>query len=68
VKKVARMCKGRLANTLTFFEHHLTNGLIQGLNNQIQVLSKKAFGYCNKKRLKTDILFRLGGPKLYPGR
>jgi transposase len=66
VKKVARMCKRHLANILTFFEHHLTNGPIEGLNNQIQGLIKKAFGYRNKERLKTDILFHLGGLNLYP--
>ena len=66
VKKVARMCKTHLPNILTFFVHRLTNGPIEGLNNKIQGLIKKAFGYRNKERFKTDIFFHLGGLDLYP--
>jgi transposase len=66
VKKVARMCKTHLGNILTFFVHRLTNGPIEGLNNKIQGLIKKAFGYRNKERFKTDIFFHLGGLDLYP--
>lgn len=66
VKKVARMCKRHLGNLLTFFEHRLTNGPIEGLNNAIQGLIKKAFGYRNKERFKTDIFFHLGGLDLHP--
>ena len=66
VKKVARMCQRHLPNLLTFFVHRLTNGPIEGLNNKIQGLSKKAFGYRNKERFKADIFFHLGGLDLYP--
>jgi len=66
VKKVARMCKGHLDNILTFFKHRLTNGPIEGLNNKIQGLIKKAYGYRNKERFKTDIFFHMGGLDLYP--
>jgi len=61
VKKVARMCKRHLTNILTFFEHRHTNGPMEGLNNAIQGLIKKAYGYRNKKRFKIDIFFHLGG-------
>jgi transposase len=66
VKKVARMCRRHLANILTYFEHRLTNGPIEGLNNRIQGLVKKAFGYRNRERFKRDILFHLGDLDLYP--
>lgn len=66
VKKVARMCKRHLENLLTFFVHRLTNGPIEGLNNKIQGLIKKAYGYRNKARFKADIFFHLGGLDLYP--
>jgi transposase len=66
VKKVARMCRRHLANLLTFFEHRLTNGPLEGLNNRIQGLVKKAFGYRNRERFKRDILFHLGGLDLHP--
>lgn len=66
VKRVARMCRNRLENILTYFEHRLTNGPIEGLNNRIQGLVKKAFGYRNRERFKRDILFHFGGLDLYP--
>jgi len=66
VKKVARMCKSHLGNVLTYFAHRLTNGPIEGLNNAIQGLIKKAFGYRSKDRFKTDIFFHFGGLDLYP--
>lgn len=66
VKKVARMCKRHLPNLLTFFEHGLTNGPMEGLNNAIQGLIKKSFGYRNKERFKNDIFFHFGGLDLYP--
>jgi transposase len=66
IKRVARMFKKHLANILTYFATFLTNGPIEGLNNRIQGLIKKAFGYRNRERFKTDILFHLGGLDLYP--
>lgn len=66
VKKVARLCKRHLSNLLTFFEHRHTNGPMEGLNNAIQGLIKKAYGDRHKERFKTDIFFHLGGLDLYP--
>ena len=66
VKKVARMYQAHVGNILTFFVHRLTNGPIEGLNNKIQGLIKKAFGYRSKERFKNDIFFHLGGLDLYP--
>ena len=66
VKKVARMFKRHLDNIVTFFQHRLSNGSIEGLNNKIQSLVKKAYGYRNPERFKADIFFHLGGLSLYP--
>ena len=66
VKKVARMLKRRLANILTYCTSRLTNGPIEGLNNKIQGLVKKAYGYRNRQRFITDIYFHCGGLDLYP--
>jgi transposase len=66
VKKVARMCKERLAQILNFFDHRITNGPLEGLNNKLQALIKKAYGYRNPQRFITDIFFHCGGLDLYP--
>jgi transposase len=66
IKKVARSVKQHLHNVLTYFTHRITNAALEGLNNRIAGLVKKAFGYRNRERFKTDILFHLGGLDLYP--
>jgi transposase len=66
IKKVAKMMKAHLENILTFFVHRLSNASAEGLNNLIQGLIKKAYGYRNRERFKTDILFHAGGLDLYP--
>jgi transposase len=44
----------------------MTHGPIEGLNNKIQGLIKKAFGYLNKQRFITDSYFYWDGLDLYP--
>lgn len=66
VKKVARSFKSHLENILTYFDHHLTNAALEGLNSKIQGLIKKACGYRNRERFKLDIMFHCGGLDLYP--
>ena len=55
VKKVARLFQRHLDNLVTFFQHRLSNGSIEGLNHKIQSLVKQACGYRNPERFKTDI-------------
>ncbi len=66
IKRVARSFKTHLDNIVTFFTHRITNAALEGLNNRIAGLIKKAFGYRNRERFKTDILFHLGDLDLYP--
>lgn len=66
VKKVARMLKSHLAHVLTWFAHRLSNGPLEGLNNKIQGLIKRAYGYRNRERFKTAIWFHCGGLNLAP--
>jgi transposase len=66
IKRVARSFKDHLGNILTYFTHRITNAALEGLHNRIAGLVKKAFGYRNRERFKTDILFHLGGLDLYP--
>lgn len=66
VMKVARMCKEHLPGILTYFIRRVTNAFSEGINNLIQSLIKKAYGYRKRERFKTDILFHAGGLNLYP--
>lgn len=65
--KVAQMFKRHVANIMTWFTHHLSNSFSEGINNLIQSLIKKAYGYRNRERLRRDILFHAGALDLYPG-
>jgi transposase len=66
VKKVAKMFQRHLNRILNFFQHRLTNGPIEGINNKIASLIKKAYGYRSFLRFRSDVLFHLGGLDLYP--
>ena len=66
IKKVARMMKRHLPNIVSYCKHRITNAALEGINNKIQSLIKKAYGYRNKDRFKNDILFHCGGLNLYP--
>ncbi len=66
VVKVARMFKRHLERILLIFVHRLTNAASEGINNKVQSLIKKAYGYRNRHRFKTDIFFHCGGLNLYP--
>jgi transposase len=66
IKKVASLFRACRDNILTWFEHRVSNSFSEGLNNLIQSVIKKAYGYRNRERLKRDILFHAGGLELYP--
>ena len=66
ILKVARMFKKHAANILTWFTHRLSNSYAEGINNLIQTIVKKAYGYRNRERFRRDILFHAGGLDLYP--
>lgn len=44
----------------------VTNACTEGLNNKIERIKRDAFGFRNKDRLRTAILFHCGGLSLYP--
>jgi len=66
VKKIARTLKEHLYGILSYCKHPITNAMTEGINSQIETLRKAACGYRNKHRLRTVILFHLGGLNLYP--
>ena len=67
MKKVARMIRNYLYGILSYFKHHITNAIAEGLNSKIATVQKMAYGYSNKEHLKTAIYFHCGNLQLYPG-
>lgn len=60
VRKVARMMKNYLYGILSYFRHHITNAIAEGLNSKIATVQKMAYGYRNLENLKTAIYFHCG--------
>ncbi len=60
------MIKKHMRNIVSYFNCYVTNAALEGLNNKVQTLIKKAYGYRNKERFKIDILFHCGGLQLHP--
>jgi transposase len=66
VKKIAKTLKDHLYGILSYCKHRITNAMTEGINSKIETLRKAACGFRNKQRLRTVILFHLGGLDLSP--
>jgi transposase len=64
--KVAKMFNRHLERIITYFKLRATNSLAEGVNNKIQTIKKKAYGFRNIHRFINAIYFHCGGLKLYP--
>ena len=42
------------------FESNITNGVIEGLNNKIKSIKRRAFGYSNFSNFKKRVLIQVG--------
>ena len=62
----AWMLKGHLENRLTYWRHHITNAVTEGLNSKIQSLKSAARGFRNFQNYRIRILFFCGKLNLYP--
>lgn len=65
MKKVAKRLKTHLGRILTFVKFRVSNARAEGMNNKIQTLKKKAYGYRNIQRLITAIYFHCGDLQLH---
>jgi transposase len=66
VKKVARMFERHFDRILTYFRHRATNATAEGLNNKIQTIKKKAYGFRNVDRFINATYFHGAGLRLHP--
>ena len=66
IKKAAKTLKDHQYGIMNFFKHRISNGPVEGINSRIAMQWKAACGFRNKARLRTVILFHLGGLNLYP--
>ncbi len=64
--KAAKRFNRHLERIVTFFKLRATNSIAEGINNKIQSVKKKAYGFRNTKRFINAIYFHCAGLELYP--
>ena len=67
MQRVAKRLKTHLNRILTYLTFRVTNSKAEGINNKIQTIKKKAYGFRNVDRLINMIYFHCSGLNLYPG-
>jgi transposase len=64
--KVAKSLKRHFERIVSYFKFRATNSIAEGINNKIQSVKKKAYGFRNTKRFINAIYFHCGGLELDP--
>jgi hypothetical protein len=64
VKRVARLmfC---FYSIPSYFKHHITNAIAEGINSKIATVQKMAYGYRNRENLKIAIFFHYGNLEMW---
>jgi len=63
---VAKRLKKHFNRILTYFRFRATNSTAEGINNKIQAIKTKAYGFRNLDHFMNAIYFHCGGLELYP--
>ena len=63
---VAKRIKKHFNRILTYFRLRATNATAEGINNKIQTIKKKAYGFRNLQHYINAIYFHCGGLELHP--
>lgn len=66
IKDKAKMLKRHLANTLTYFDHQISNAVAEGLNSKIQTIKANARGFRSFESFRYSILFYCGRLDMAP--
>ena len=56
-QKLAEILQRHKTQILTYFEHHITTGPLEGLNNKVKVLKRQAYGFRDNEYFKLRLLF-----------
>ena len=61
IKKVVVMIRNHLDGILAFFRHHITNGVVEALNNTAKAISHRARGYRTPTTFMNMMMLCMGG-------
>ncbi|MDP9120033.1 MAG: transposase [Acidobacteriota bacterium] len=64
--RVARTLRSHFEGVLAYIRHRLTNGLVEGLNNKLRLVSRRAYGFHSADALIAMLFRNAGGIELSP--
>ena len=64
--RAARTIRKHLAGILAYIRTRLSNGLVEGLNNKIRMIARRAYGFHSHQALIAMIFLNCGGLQLDP--
>jgi transposase len=64
--RVARTLRAHFDGVLAYIRHRLTNGLAEGLNNKLRIISRRAYGFHSAAALIAMLFLNSGGIELSP--
>jgi transposase len=64
--RVARTIRSHFQGVLAYIRHRLTNGLAEGLNNKLRIVSRRAYGFHSAEALIAMLFLNSGGIHLSP--
>lgn len=64
--KAARTIRKHLSGILAYVRTRLTNGLVEGLNNRIRMIARRAYGFHSHQALAAMVFLNCGGIQLDP--
>jgi transposase len=65
-QKVARTLRDHLTGILAYIKHRLTNGLTEGLNNKLRLVSRRAYGFHSAEAIIAMLYLTCSGIPLNP--
>jgi transposase len=64
--RVARTLRAHFDGVLAYIRYRLTNGLAEGLNNKLRIISRRAYGFHSAEALIAMLFLNSGGIELSP--
>lgn len=64
--KAAKTIRKHKQGILAYIKDRLTNGLVEGLNNRLRVIARRAYGFHSAQALNSMLFLCCGGVELHP--
>ena len=64
--KLARTLRKHRTGILAYIESRLTNGIVEGINNKLRVIARRAYGFHSPQALTAMLFLTCGGIQLQP--